>query len=255
MQTYSDLNGKVALVSGASSGIGAATAKVLAASGARVVLSYLQNEKGAATTLAAITAEGGMANAVRADVRTAAGCLALIEAAVAAFGPIDILVNNAGSLVKRQKILEITEASWDEVMDLNLKSVYLCTQAVAQSMIERKSGTIINVSSIAGRNGGGPGAGTYAAAKAGVIALTKNYAKELAPANIRVNCIAPGVIDTPFHEVFSTAEMIKGFVATIPMGRVGTSEEVAQVVGFLASDAAAYVTGQTIEINGGQFML
>ena len=255
MQTYSDLNGKVALVSGASSGIGAATAKVLAASGARVVLSYLQNEKGAATTLAAITAEGGMANAVRADVRTAAGCLSLIQAAVAAFGPIDILVNNAGSLVKRQKILEITEASWDEVMDLNLKSVYLCTQAVAQSMIERKSGTIINVSSIAGRNGGGPGAGTYAAAKAGVIALTKNYAKELAPANIRVNCIAPGVIDTPFHEVFSTAEMIKGFVATIPMGRVGTSEEVAQVVGFLASDAAAYVTGQTIEINGGQFML
>ena len=255
MQTYSDLNGKVALVSGASSGIGAATARVLAASGARVVLSYFQNEKGANSTLAAIASDGGMALAVKADVRTAAGCVNLVQAAVSAFGPVDILINNAGSLVKRQKILELTEESWDDVMNLNLKSTFLCTQAVAKSMIERKAGTIINVGSIAGRNGGGPGASAYATAKAGVMAFTKNMAKELAPANIRVNCISPGVIDTPFHEVFSTPEMMKNFVAGIPQGRVGTPDEVAQVVAFLASSAASYLTGQTIEINGGQFML
>jgi 3-oxoacyl-[acyl-carrier protein] reductase len=255
MQTYSDLKGKVALVSGASSGIGAATARVLAASGARVVLGYFQNEKGAKSTAATIAQGGGTALAVKSDVRTAAGCLGLVNAAVEAFGPIDILVNNAGSLVKRQKILELTEESWDDVMNLNLKSAFLCTQAVAKSMMERKTGNIINVGSIAGRNGGSAGAGAYATAKAGVAAVTKNMAKEFAPANVRVNCISPGVIDTPFHEVFSTPEMIKSFVAGIPQGRVGTADEVAQVVAFLVSTAASYITGQTIEINGGQFML
>ena len=122
-------------------------------------------------------------------------------------------------------------------------------------MIESKTGAIVNVVSIAGRTGGGPGAGAYATAKAGLIALTKAQAKELAPHGIRVNAISPGVIDTPFHEVFSTPEMIRGFVASIPLGRIGTPAECARVIAFLASDAASYIVGETIEINGGQLML
>ena len=149
----------------------------------------------------------------------------------------------------------MTEAHWDEVIHLNLKSAMLAAQAVAPEMIVRKHGSVINVVSIAGRNGGGPGAGAYATAKGGLITLTKALAKEFAPYGIRVNAVSPGVIDTPFHEVFSTPEMIANFVKGIPMGRVGTSEEVANVIAFLASDAASYVTGETIEVNGGQLML
>src|SRR5262249_23665976 len=155
---------------------------------------------------------------------------------------------------KRMKIAEVTEERWDEIMDLNLKSVMLCTQAVAESMTERKRGAIINLVSIAGRNGGGPGAGAYATSKGGLITFTKGIAKELAPHGVRVNAVSPGVIDTPFHEVFSTPEMLRGFVNTIPMGRLGTAHECATVIAFLASDAAAYITGETIEVNGGQLM-
>jgi 3-oxoacyl-[acyl-carrier protein] reductase len=164
-------------------------------------------------------------------------------------------VNNAGSLIERQTILEMTEERWDEVMNLNLTSVMLCSQAVAESMIERKTGAIINVVSIAGRTGGGPGAGAYSVAKGGLITFTKSLAKELAPHGVRVNAISPGVIDTPFHEKFSTPEMIRNFIGTIPLGRVGTPEECAKVIAFLASDAAGYVVGETIEVNGGQLML
>ena len=131
----------------------------------------------------------------------------------------------------------------------------LCSQAVAPSMVERKRGVIINIVSIAGRNGGGPGAGAYAAAKAALISFTKSMAKELAPHGVRVNAVSPGVIDTPFHEVVSTPEMIKGFVSQIPMGRTGRSEECATAIAFLASDAASYIAGETLEINGGQLML
>jgi 3-oxoacyl-[acyl-carrier protein] reductase len=179
----------------------------------------------------------------------------MIERTVNELGPIDILVNNAGSLVERMKLLELTEERWDDIMNLNLKSVFLVTQAVAPSMIERQTGSIINLTSIAGRNGGGPGAFAYATAKGGLITLTKGIAKELAPYGIRVNGVAPGVIDTPFHETFSTAAMIEGFIKTIPMGRLGTSEETAKVIVFLASDAASYLSGETIEVNGGQLML
>jgi len=255
MQTYADLKDRVALVTGASSGIGSATALLLAASGAKVVVNYWNNGKGAAETVASIAKAGGTAHAIRADVSGNPGCTTLVEETVGRFGAIDILVNNAGSLVKRLRILELTEALWDEVMNLNLRSPYLCTQAVAKSMVERKRGVIVNLTSIAARNGGGPGAGAYATAKAGLIAFSKNMAKELSPHGVRVNCVSPGVIDTPFHERFSTPEMIKGFVATIPMGRVGTSGEVAAVIAFLCSDASAYVCGETIEVNGGQLML
>jgi 3-oxoacyl-[acyl-carrier protein] reductase len=255
MQSYPDLKNKVALVTGASSGIGSATALLLAASGAKVVVNYWKNQKGAAETVSAIAAQDGTGLAIKADVSGGAGCASLVEETVRKFGPVDILVNNAGSIVARRGILDLTEETWDEVLDLNLKSVYLCTRAVARSMVERKGGAIVNMASIAARNGGGLGAGPYAASKAGVIAFSKSVAKELAPHGVRVNCVAPGVIDTPLHDQFSSPEMMKGFVALIPMARVGTAAEVASVIGFLCSDASSYVCGETIEINGAQLML
>jgi 3-oxoacyl-[acyl-carrier protein] reductase len=255
MQNYLDLTGKTALITGASSGIGAATAIVMADLGARVAIGYNRNESGAQDILDQISKAGGKAIAIKSDVRQPDEIRTLITSVTEQLGPIDILINNAGSLIKREKVLEITEANWDEVMNLNLKSAMLCSQAVSGSMIQRKSGAIINVVSIAGRNGGGPGAGAYATAKGGLITFTKALGKELAPHGVRVNGISPGVIDTPFHEVFSTPEMMKNFVAMIPMGRVGTSMECAKVIAFLASDAASYLVGETIEVNGGQLML
>jgi 3-oxoacyl-[acyl-carrier protein] reductase len=255
VKNYMDLTGKVALISGASSGIGAATAVVFADLGAKVAIGYHQNQKGAEQVLESIAAAGGQAIALQADVREAAGIGALVEGASVRFGPIDILVNNAGSLVERMKIREITAEKWDNIMNLNLKSAMLCSQAVAPTMMARKTGAIVNVVSIAGRNGGGPGAGAYATAKGGLIAFTKALAKEMAPFGVRVNAVSPGVIDTPFHEVFSTPEMIRGFVAGIPMGRTGKSLECATVIAFLASEAASYMVGETVEVNGGQLML
>jgi 3-oxoacyl-[acyl-carrier protein] reductase len=203
----------------------------------------------------AVVSAGGKAVAIRADIREAKEIRELNKQATEHFGPIDILVNNAGSLVERQVVLQLTRERWEEVMNLNLTSAMLCSQAVAASMIERKTGAIINLVSIAGRTGGGPGAVAYSVAKGGLITFTKSLAKELAPHGVRVNAISPGVIDTPFHEVFSTPEMIRNFVTTIPLGRVGTPMECAKVIAFLASDAATYVVGQTIEVNGGQLML
>jgi 3-oxoacyl-[acyl-carrier protein] reductase len=254
MSSSFDLNGKVALVTGASSGIGRATAQALAKNGARVAINFLRNNAGAESARAEITDGGGSAIVVQADVTHASEVRSLVEQAVAAFGPIDILVNNAGSLVERLKILELTEERWDEVIDLNLKSAFLCSQAVAGSMMERKTGAIINVSSIAGRNGGALGSIHYSAAKGGLITFTKGLAKELAPFGVRVNAVSPGVVDTPYHEQFSSPEMMKTYAGMIPLGRVGTPAEVGKVICFLASDAASYLAGETIEINGGMFM-
>jgi len=255
MKNYLDLTGRVALVTGASSGIGAATASVLADLGAIVALGYHQNEEGANQVLDQIMKEGGKALAICADMRRAADISSLVKRATDELGPIDILVNNAGSLVQRQAIRELTPERWNEIMNLNLTSVMLCSQAVATSMIERKRGAIINIVSIAGRTGGGPGAAAYSVAKGGLITFTKSLAKELAPYGVRVNAISPGVIDTPFHQVFSTPEMIRNFVTTIPLGRLGTPLECAKVIAFLASDASSYIVGETIEVNGGQLML
>lgn len=255
MKNYLDLTGRVALVTGASSGIGAATASVLADLGAIVALGFHQNEEGANQVLDQIMKEGGKALAICADMRRAADISSLVKRATDELGPIDILVNNAGSLVQRQTIRELTPERWNEIMNLNLTSVMLCSQAVATSMIERKRGAIINIVSIAGRTGGGPGAAAYSVAKGGLITFTKSLAKELAPHGVRVNAISPGVIDTPFHQVFSTPEMIRNFVTTIPLARLGTPLECAKVIAFLASDASSYIVGETIEVNGGQLML
>ncbi|HEY1339603.1 MAG TPA: glucose 1-dehydrogenase [Bryobacteraceae bacterium] len=250
MQNYMDLTGKVALITGASSGIGAATAMVFADLGAKVAIGYFANEKGAEE----VRRKTG-ALAIKADMRRSAEARAMVDRAVQALGSIDILVNNAGSLVKRYPIRDLSEEGLEEILNLNLKSAVLCTQAVVPSMIERRRGAIVNIVSIAGRNGGGPGAGPYAAAKGGLISYTKSLAKELAPHGIRVNAVSPGVIDTPFHEVFSTPEMIGNFVKQIPLGRVGAAQECATAIAFLASDAASYIAGETLEVNGGQLML
>ena len=254
MNNSFDLTGKVALVTGAGSGIGKATAIALAEAGAAVAINYHRNEAGAESAKQQILAAGGRAITIQADVTKSADVRAMVEKTVAEFGPVDILVNNAGSLVERLRLLELTEEKWDAVIDLNLKSAFLCSQAVAASMIERRTGAIINVTSIAGRNGGALGSIHYSTAKGGMITLTKGLAKELAPHGVRVNGVSPGVIDTPFHEQFSTPEAMKNFTNIIPLGRVGKSEEVGQTVVYLASEASSFVIGENIEVNGGMLM-
>ncbi|MFN0171476.1 MAG: SDR family NAD(P)-dependent oxidoreductase [Bryobacteraceae bacterium] len=251
---YQELKGKSALVTGASSGIGRASAEALALSGVKVAINYFQNEKGAQQAVDTIRQAGGTAVAIRADVRQKAGVTSLAAQTVAAFGPIDILVNNAGSLVGRERISELSEELWADVMDLNVKSAFLCAQAVAPSMIERRAGTIINIASVAGRNGGALGGIPYATAKGAMVTFNKSLAKEMALYGVRVNAINPGVIETPFHEKFSTAEAMENFRKAIPLGRTGAPAEVGSVVAFLASNAAAYITGEAIEVNGGLWM-
>ncbi len=250
-----DLSGRVAVVTGASSGIGRTTAMALAERGAVVAINFWRNEAGAEAGRQTIEGMGGRAITIRADVSTGDGARYLVETARAQLGPIDILVNNAGDLIERRLIRDYTEELWERVINLNFKSVFLCSRAVIDEMITRGRGVIINVGSIAGHNGGGPGAAVYAAAKAGVMCLTKGLAKELAPYGIRVNAVAPGVIATPFHDRVSTPEMMKQFAAGIPLGRVGTAEEIGSVIAFLASDAASFIVGETIEINGGHLMV
>ena len=245
--------GKV-LVTGASSGIGQATALELGKRGYAVAVHYFHNEKGAEETLKQIREARGEAIGVKADVRHQAEVERMVEAIVERFGTIDALVNNAGSLVARVPLLEMTQEYWNEVFTLNVNSVFYCTQAVARIMTRQKGGVIVNVSSIAGRNGGGPGAIAYAAAKGAVLTLTKGLAKELAPHGIRVNGVAPGVIQTPFHDRFTSAEQMKRMVELIPLKYAGTPEETATVIAFLVSPEARYLTGETIEVNGGLLM-
>ena len=252
---YLKLLNKVVLITGASSGIGAATAALFGRLGARVALGFHNNEKGAGAIRDEIRQSGGTACSIRADVHNPEAIRFLIDETVSLLGPIDILINNAGSLIERAALMKQSVESWDSVMHLNLRSVFLMSQIVGNAMVERGTGSIVNIGSIAARNGGGPGSGAYSAAKAGVITLTKSLAKELAPSGIRVNCVNPGVIDTPFHEVFSTPESMRNFAKMTPLGRVGSAMECANVIVFLASDAASYIVGEYIELNGGQLML
>jgi 3-oxoacyl-[acyl-carrier protein] reductase len=250
-----DMSGQVALVTGASTGIGRAAAVALAECGANVAINYFRNRDGAEEGLKLVASQGRKAVAVGADVSTREGVKKLVDTVRAELGPIDILVNNAGDLIERRSIREFTDDLWDRVMDLNVKSVFYCSQAVMGEMIERGRGAIVNVGSIAGHHGGGPGAAVYSSAKAAVMCFTKALARELAPTGVRVNGVAPGVIMTPFHERVSTPELLAQFAAGIPLGRLGTAEEVGRVIAFLASDASSYLLGETIEINGGQLML
>ena len=219
-----------------------------------MAINYLRNKVGAEETRALIESKGGRAITIQADVSGRIGATELVNKTREELGSIDILVNNAGDLIQRSPLVDFPEELLDQVIDLNFKSVLYCSQAVMREMMARESGSIINVGSIAGHHGGGPGAGVYAATKAAVMCLTKGLARELAPFGVRVNGVAPGVIDTPFHEKRSTPEQMAQFVAAIPMKRVGTAEECGRVIAFLASDAASYLHGEMIEINGGQMM-
>ena len=248
------LKDQIALITGASSGIGRATAEAMARQGARVAVNYHKNHTGAEGTAEAVRKAGGEALVLRADVTRHADVRAMVDAVRAKWRRIDILVNNAGDLLARHTLADMTEDYWDLIMALNLKSAFLCVKAVWEEMAARRSGCIINVTSIAARNGGGIGAAAYAAAKGGLLTYTKGLAKELAPHGVRVNGIAPGVIATPYHERYSSPELMQKFVAAIPMGRAGTSEEVADVIVFLASPPARYMTGETVEVNGGAWM-
>ena len=251
-----EFTGKTALITGASRGIGAATAITFATNGiSRIILQYNSYQEGADETAAAVRKTGASAELIQADLTTTAGIEALIEQLSKNGAGVDILVNNAGHLVQRAKLLDSTEEVWDQVMNLNTKSVWFVTKAVVPHMIERSEGVIVNVSSIAARNGGGPGATIYAAAKAAVSTITKGWAREFASQGIRVNAVSPGTVDNYFHQKHSTPEMLKNMVAATPAGRLGTNEEVADTILFLCSNASRYIHGQTIEINGGMFMV
>lgn len=249
-----DLEGKVFLVTGASTGIGAAVARALGKQGAKVAVHYNSSKAEAEAVAADITAAGAEAWTVGGDVSKSANVEAIVAQTGERFGRIDGLINNAGALVKRVPIEQMTDELYDSVLDLNVRSVVTACRA-AIPWLRRQGGVIINTSSIAARHGGGPGSGLYASSKAFVSNITRGLAKELVKDRVRVNAVAPGVIMTPFHERFSTPEQIAAMVNTIPMGRTGTPEECVGAYLFLASESlSGYVTGQIIEVNGGQLM-
>ncbi|MBD2448181.1 3-oxoacyl-[acyl-carrier-protein] reductase [Nostoc sp. FACHB-152] len=244
------LQGKVAIVTGASRGIGKAIALELAKYGASVVVNYASSSTAADNVVAEITATEGKAIALQADVSQADQVDALINATTEKFGRVDILVNNAG-ITRDTLLLRMKPEEWQAVIDLNLTGVFLCTRAVSKLMLKQRFGRIINITSVAGQMGN-PGQANYSAAKAGVIGFTKSVAKELATRGISVNAVAPGFIATDMTSNLSNTEEILKF---IPLGRYGQPEEVAGMVRFLAADpAAAYITGQVFNVDGGMVM-
>lgn len=249
-----DLNGKVAVVTGGGRDIGRAVALKLAANGAAVVVNYNASAERARAVVEEIRAAGGRAVPVQADVTRTEDVRRLAREARDAFGgSVDVLVNNAGGLVARRKLDEMDEAFWDTVMGLNLKSVFLVTQAMVPYMPE--GGAIVNLGSLAAHDGGGPGALAYAASKGAVLTLTRGLSKELAPRKIRVNCVSPGMINTTFHDTFTAPEARRATAARTTVGREGESDDVANAVLFLASDASAYLNGESMEINGGLYFV
>jgi len=245
---------EVAWVTGSSTGIGAASAVALAEGGCRVAVHYNRSEDEAREVVERISSSGGEAMLVEGDVGDAGEVGRMAGEIEDRYGRLDVLVNNAGSLIERRTLEEMTEDLWDRVMAVNLKSVFLCSQVVVPLMKRRGRGKIINMTSVAARNGGGPGSAAYATAKGGVSTLTRAMAKELVSEGILVNGVAPGIITTPFHDRFTPPEMREGMTAAIPIRREGTPEEVAGAVVFLASPASDYVVGEIIEVNGGQLM-
>jgi 3-oxoacyl-[acyl-carrier protein] reductase len=254
MSSYPEFNGRTVLITGASNGIGAEAAEMFGEAGAFVMIHYHTARERAEGVLERVVRAGGSGLLLEADLVTMAGCHQLISQVRDSGRSVDILVNNSGSLIKRTPVLEMSEELWEQVMTLNLSSAFFLTQAVLPSMVERRQGVIINVGSVAGRTGGGPGSSAYSASKAAISTLTRTMAKELSPHGIRVNCVSPGTIDTNFHRTFSTAPMLQAIAAATPMGRLGTSREVAEVILYLCSCRSSFIQGQTIEVNGGFLM-
>jgi 3-oxoacyl-[acyl-carrier protein] reductase len=247
-------DGEVAWVTGSSQGIGRAVVIGLAEEGCDVVVHYSSSEDKALEVVEQVEAAGRAVLAVKGDVSDAGDVRRMTGEIEERFGRVDVLVNNAGSFVERRTFAEMTEDLWDRVMAVNLKSVYLCSQAVLPLMQRQGGGRIVNVTSIAARNGGSPSSIAYSAAKGGVSTLTRAMAKALVSDNIMVNGVAPGRIDTPLHEHFTPDEKREEAARQIPLKREGTPEEVVGAVVYLASQRASYVLGEIIEVNGGLLM-
>jgi 3-oxoacyl-[acyl-carrier protein] reductase len=251
----SDIAGKAVLITGASTGIGAALARAFAAQGAWVGLHYNASADAAQALAAEIEGAGGKVTLIQADMSTGHGARSAVEQAVSAFGRLDGLINNAGGMVRRISYELASEADYDEIMDLNARSVLVACSAAIPHLKAAGGGFIINTTSIAARNGAGGGAGLYGSSKSFVSNVTRGMAKELIPFGIRVNAVAPGVIDTPFHERYSSEAQMKAMIASVPQGRAGVAEDCVGAFLFLASAAlSGYIIGQVIEVNGGQLM-
>jgi 3-oxoacyl-[acyl-carrier protein] reductase len=250
-----DLKDKVVLVTGASTGIGAAAARAFGRAGSKVVVHYNASRDAAESVVADIRGAGGTAHGVAGDVTQRGEPARIVAEALALHGRLDVLVNNAGGLVGRTRIEDYSEPFLHDVLMLNVTQVAMFMRAAVPVMRGQKRGNIINVASIAARHGGGGGAVIYAGAKGFIATATRGWAKEVVGDGIRVNAVSPGVITTPFHDRYTTAEQLRAMQATIPMNRLGTADECAGAFLFLASDAlSGYVTGQIIEVNGGQYM-
>jgi len=244
-------DGKSAIVTGASRGIGREIALLLAKEGARVAVNYSGSKDKADDVVKLIVESGGEAFAIQADVSDADGVKNMVDKTLEMFGSIDILVNNAG-ITRDNLLMRMKEDEWDDVININLKGVFLCTKGVTRQMMRQRAGRIVNVASIVGVSGN-PGQANYVAAKAGVIGFTKTAAKELASRNINVNAVAPGFITTDMTDALSE-EVKSQMLAVIPLGKLGKPEDVARTVLFLLSEDANYITGQTIHVDGGMVM-
>jgi 3-oxoacyl-[acyl-carrier protein] reductase len=248
------LNNKVAIVTGGSRDIGEQVSLKLAMAGAKVCINYLNDEKKALETLEKIRTNGGQAIIAKGDMTIASDVAKVVNSCVEAYGEtIDILVNVAGGLIARKLLADMDEQFWDAVMDVNVKSAFLVTKEVVPHMTN--CGAIVNFSSQAARDGGGFGALAYASAKGAILTMTKGLAKELGPKGIRVNCVSPGMINTTFHNTFTKDEVRKNVAAATPLRREGEASEVGDLVLYLASSSSSFVTGASIEINGGTYFV
>lgn len=247
-----DFTGQVALVTGGASGIGEAATRAFARAGAKVAFTYISSGAEANALEEEIRKAGGQALAIRADLTKQDETDAAFAAVLRAFGTLDVVFTNAGGILQRIGTTDSTLDLWQRTFDLNVMSTYLTCQAAAKIMVEKKSGAIVTMSSLAAMDGGGPGALHYASSKGAIVTYTRALAKELGPLGIRVNGVAPGLIDTRFHVQFNTPEGRRSAVEGTPLRREGTAEDVANLVLFLASDKAAFITGETVQINGGR---